>query len=87
MNTFNIVYRFVPGEFSSNNNLRIIQDQKTSFIGGYYLSVKVPVDNHLRLYGRSSKVKLLYFAQFFKMDKIKITTKKAKILPLFFRIK
>lgn len=55
MNSFKIVYRFVPGEFSSSNRLRIIQDQTTSFIGGYYLSVKVPVDNHLRLFGKSSK--------------------------------
>jgi hypothetical protein len=54
----------VPGEFGSNSNLRVIQDQKTSFIGGYFLNVRVPKDNHLRLYGKSSKVFLSFFKSF-----------------------
>ena len=37
-------------------NVWISQLVGTSTIGGYFLNVRVPKDNHLRLYGKSSKV-------------------------------
>jgi hypothetical protein len=73
VNSFNLVYRFVPGEFSSNNNLRIIQDQVTSFIGGYYLNVRIPADNHLRLFGKSSKC---IFPKYSLIEKAKMNEKR-----------
>jgi hypothetical protein len=54
-NNLKLSYRFIPGSYEQSNQLRIVQDHQSSFIDGYMLKIKVPVNSHLRLHGKSSK--------------------------------
>ncbi len=55
INSFTISYRFIPSTHTKAGQLRIVQNHQLSYVEGYYLRVKVPHNNHLRLYGKSAK--------------------------------
>ena len=71
--SYEINYRFVDAEFEQNEKvIRVVQDTKTlSAINGYLLRVRVPANNHLRLFGKSNKVKFSFISFFFIFEFIK----------------
>lgn len=76
---FKLSYQFVPSEYKQSNMLRLVQDTvNTGFIGGHLLNIPVPENHHIRLFGKSAKVKKnsnfikkysnLFFNQVFDSD-------------------
>jgi hypothetical protein len=57
-NSFRFSYKFVPAvQTRAADTIRVVQEDLTGgFVGGYALRIRVPVQNHLRIYGKSAKV-------------------------------
>ena len=56
--TYTIEYKFLDAEFAQNGQIRIVQDiSQLSPVNGYLHSIRVPASHHLRIFGKSNKVK------------------------------
>lgn len=56
--SYSLDYKFLESEFKETGEIRVVQDaEKLSPVNGYLHTVRVPANHHLRISGRSNKVR------------------------------
>ncbi len=80
---YEIKYRFLDTEFTTNGQIRVVQDTgKLSPIGGYLHTVRVPAGHHLRLSGKSTKCRMPEYTVLSKHSVDRLFTRINKVLTL-----